>query len=108
MSNPWRGTVELTVDGEVHELKLTLGALAELETLLGGTPVLEIVERMEAGQFSARDILAVILAGLRGGGWRGQAEDLTSAQIGAGPFDAARAAAQLIARAFSLETDGTP
>ena len=31
MANPWAGEVDITLDGKPHTLKLTLGALAELE-----------------------------------------------------------------------------
>ena len=31
MANPWTGEVALTIDGKQRVLKLTLGALAELE-----------------------------------------------------------------------------
>ena len=34
MGNPWRGEVTLVIDGEAQVLKLTLGALAELEEAL--------------------------------------------------------------------------
>jgi hypothetical protein len=40
--------------------------------------------------------------GLRGGGWGGAAKDLLSAEIAGGPMAAARAAAELLARAFML------
>ena len=47
-------------------------------------------------------MLALLVAGLRGGGWRGTADDLRTAEIGGGPVTAARAAAELLARAFAL------
>jgi len=47
-------------------------------------------------------VLALIVAGLRGGGWRGRAADLVSAEISGGPVEAARVAGQLLARAFAL------
>jgi hypothetical protein len=46
-------------------------------------------------------VLALVVAGLRGGGWRGTAEDLLSAEIAGGPLEAARVAAQLLMRAFA-------
>lgn len=106
MANPWTGEVALTIGGERRMLKLTLGALAELEEHLGDGSLIALVERFEAGGFSSRDVLALILAGLRGGGWRGRAEDLLSAEIEGGPMAAARAAGQLLARAFSLPEAG--
>ncbi len=102
MANPWTGEVALTIDGQPHVLKLTLGALAELEERLGEDTIVSLVERFEGGAFSSRDVLALIVAGLRGGGWRGQASDLLNAEIAGGPVEAARVAGQLLVRAFSL------
>ena len=102
MANPWAGEVALVIDGERHVLKLTLGALAELEAGLEIGTLVALVERFEGGAFSTRDVLALIVAGLRGGGWQGQPADLISAEIEGGPLGAARAAAELLARAFSL------
>jgi hypothetical protein len=100
MANPYAGEVALVIDGQRHVLKLTLGALAELEASLEGGSLVEMVERFESGAFSSRDVLRLIVAGLRGGGWRGQASDLLSAEIEGGAMGAARAAAELLARAF--------
>lgn len=102
MANPWTGEVALVIDGERRVMKLTLGALAELEAELESGSLVALVERFEAGGFSTRDVLALIVAGLRGGGWQGTAADLVSAEIEGGPIGAAQAAGQLLARAFSL------
>jgi hypothetical protein len=99
--NPWAGEVALVVDGQPHVCKLTLGALAELEAALGADTLVELVKRFESGGFSSRDVLALIVAGLRGGGWQGSAKDLVSAEIEGGVVRAAEAAAQLLARAFA-------
>lgn len=106
MANPWRGEVVLVIDGERRVMRLTLGALAELEAALEAGSLVALVERFEDAAFSTRDVLALIVAGLRGGGWQGRAEDLTSAQIDGGPVTAARAAAELLARAFALPEGG--
>lgn len=108
MANPWAGEVVLVVGGQAQVCKLTLGALAELEGALAAGSLIELVERFETGRFSARDVLAVLLAGLRGGGWAGSAADLAAADIGGGPIGAAQVAAQLLARAFALPEDGRP
>ncbi|RVT85450.1 gene transfer agent family protein [Rhodobacteraceae bacterium CCMM004] len=101
MANPRAGEVALTIDGERRVAKLTLGALAELEEALGENTLVALVERFESGRFSTRDVLALIVAGLRGGGWQGRAEDLVAAEIEGGPVAAARAAGALLARAFA-------
>ena len=102
MANPWAGEVALILDGERRVLKLTLGALAELETALEERSLVGLVERFERGAFSSGDVLALVVAGLRGGGWTGQAHDLLSVDIEGGPAGAARAAAELLARAFAV------
>ncbi len=102
LANPWAGEVALVVAGEGRVMRLTLGALAEMEAALGADSLVDLVARFEEGRFSSRDVLAVIVAGLRGGGWHGTAADLLTAEIEGGPLAAARAAAQLLARAFSL------
>ena len=102
MANPWAGEVELTLDGRVHRLKLTLGALAELEAAMDSDSLIELVRRFEERRFSTRDVVALIVAGLRGGGWRGTAGDLVSVEIDGGPVAAARAAGELLVRAFAL------
>ena len=102
MANPWAGEVSLTVDGQPHQLKLTLGALAELEAGLGCTSLSEMVERFEGGAFSTADVLALVAAGLRGSGWNGTAADLLRSDIEGGPLEAARVAANLLVRAFTV------
>ncbi|MDP5305652.1 gene transfer agent family protein [Paracoccus spongiarum] len=104
MVNPMRGEVEIVLDGQAHVARLTLGALAELEHDLGADSLLAVAERFEAGRFGSRDVLAVLVAGLRGGGWQGRAADLLAVEIGGGPVAAGRAAAELLARAFRIDT----
>ena len=101
MVNPLAGEVRVTIDGVPHVAKLTLGALAELEAALETGSLVDLVERFEAGRYRGADVLALLVAGLRGGGWRGEAADLLSADVAGGPVNAARVAAELLARAFT-------
>lgn len=102
MENPFAGEVSVTLDGEPHIMKLTLGSLAELENALPEGSFVDLVERFEGGAYSPRDVLALIVAGLRGGGWAGTTADLLAADIGHGPGDCARLAGALLERAFSV------
>ena len=102
MANPWTGEVALTLDGARRVAKLTLGALAELEAELGADSLVALVERFETGRFATRDMVAVVAAGLRGGGWSGTAADLLGAEIAGGPLEVARVAGALLARAFAV------
>ena len=106
MANPWAGEVALVIGGERQVMRLTLGALAELEAALESGSLVDLVARFEGGAFSTRDVLALIVAGLRGGGWAGSARDLMSVEIAGGPVAAAQVAAALLARAFALPTVG--
>ncbi len=101
MANPWTGEVAVVIDGVPRDCKLTLGALAELEAALGAGSLVELIRRFESAAFSGNDVMAVIVAGLRGGGWSGRAADLISADIEGGPVGAAKVAATLLARAFA-------
>jgi hypothetical protein len=100
MANPWRGDVALTIDGQVEVMRLTLGALAELEAKLAVGSLVELVERFESNAFSSADMLALLEAGLKGGKSAVTRETLLAADIEGGPMAAARAAAELLARAF--------
>ena len=102
MANAYAGEVALTIGGRRRVLKLTLGALAELEEAVDPAEgLVGLIGRFEAGSYSARDVLALIVAGLKGGGWRDvTADDLLEVEIQGGPVEAARAAALLLVRAF--------
>ncbi|MEO1734264.1 MAG: gene transfer agent family protein [Pseudomonadota bacterium] len=102
MANRWAGEVALVIDGQRRVLKLTLGALAELEEHLESGSLVELVQRFEKSAFSSKDVLALICAGLRGGGSDIAEASLLSADIEGGPMAAARAAAELLARAFTV------
>jgi len=101
MMNPWAGEVALVVDGVERRCRLTLGALAEMEAGLGDGGILALAGRIEEGRFTGGDVLAIVVAGLRGGGWEVTARDLLTADIAGGPVAAARAAAEMLARAFA-------
>ncbi len=106
MANPYAGEVAIVLDGQRHVAKLTLGTLAELEAALEAGSLMALVERFETRAFTTRDVLALVVAGLRGGGWQGTAADLRTVEIGGGPVAAARVAAELLARAFLLPGEG--
>ena len=98
MTNPWRGEVALVVDGQGFDLRLSLGALAELEAALEVGSLVELVQRFESGAYQSRDVLAVLRAGFCGQ----DVPDLLHGEIEGGPMRAAQVAAQLLVRAFSL------
>ena len=96
----------LRLDGVEHRCRLTLGTLAELEAGLESGTLIGLVQRFEEGRFTAADLIAVLAAGLRGGGWQGDRQALAASEIGGGVIEAAAVAARLLARAFALPGEG--
>jgi hypothetical protein len=102
MANPWRGEVELVVDGEARTMRLTLAALAELEARLKSESLIELIERFETGGFRVRDLIALLVAGLNGGGWKVSESEFVARRLDGGPIAAAEAAARLLKLTFSV------
>lgn len=91
--NGARGEVTADLAGAPRRLCLTLGALAEIETVLRVEGVAALADRLRV--LSARDLLVVLAALLRGGGEPELADRLDAAAID--PRDAAEA----VGRAFA-------
>ncbi len=68
MPNHYRGEIEADIGGRKRTLVLTLGALAELESAFGEGDLVALAERFARGRMSARDLIRIIGAGLRGAG----------------------------------------
>lgn len=100
MANPHRGEVLLTINGAPVLMRLTLGALAELETRLETGSLMELAERFESGRVSASDLLALLEVSIRGAG--GQLPDggLANADIEGGAIAAMQAGLNLLSAAF--------
>ncbi|HEX4298398.1 MAG TPA: gene transfer agent family protein [Devosia sp.] len=103
MANIHRGEIAATIGGEARTLCLTLGALAELEARLGGGDLVGLGERFAAGRVSARDLIAILGAGLRGAGHALSDDDLARMAIEGGLTGAAEIAARLLRATFGGE-----
>jgi hypothetical protein len=90
MANARRGEIEAVIGGERRRLVLTLGALAELEQAFAVDDIMALGERFSGGRLSARDILRVLGAGLRGAGAATTDEELAGLPIEGGAAMAAR------------------
>lgn len=77
--NGARGEVSVSLAGAGRRLCLTLGALAEIETALSIDGLGALGERMRT--LSAKDLLAVLAALLRGGGEDELAASLADAAV---------------------------
>jgi hypothetical protein len=100
MANAQRGEISAVLEGEERVLCLTLGALAELEARLQAGDLVGLSERFSSGRVSARDLTAIIGAGLRGGGNAVTDDDLARMAIEGGLKGAAEIAARLLRATF--------
>jgi hypothetical protein len=100
MANPHRGEVAARIGGRDMTLCLTLGALAELEARLGGGDLVGLGARFAEGRISARDLTAILGAGLRGAGNAMSDDELARLPIEGGVRGAAEIAVKLLTYAF--------
>lgn len=104
--NPQRGEVALVVDGVPRRMRLTLGALAALETRLEAGSLMGLAERFENGRVGTGELIALLAAGLAGAGEEIGEADLAAAEIDGGAVGAMRAGMELLSRAFRPFGDG--
>lgn len=87
--NRRRGEVAAIIDGREHTLCLTLGALAELEDAFASDNLAALAERFGGGHLSARDLIRILAAGLRGAGMDASEADVAAMQVDGGAAGAA-------------------
>lgn len=100
MPNLHRGEIAAVLGGETRTLVLTLGALAELESALGADDLVALSERFASGRLKARDLIAVIGAGLRGAGESISDEEVARMTVEGSAAGYVRIAAALISATF--------
>jgi len=100
MANARRGEIDAVIDGRVRVLRLSLGALAELESAFGAQDLVALAARFESGRLSAGDLMRVIGAGLRGAGADVSDDDVGRMAIEGGLAGAAGLVARLFAAAL--------
>jgi hypothetical protein len=100
MANLHRGEIEAELGGVRRTLVLTLGALAELEAAFGADDLVALSERFGSGRLSARDLIRIIAAGLRGAGDAVSDDEVAAMAVKGGATAYVRIAADLIAATF--------
>lgn len=100
MPNTYRGEIAAHLGGRQRTLVLTLGALAELESAFGASDLMALAERFGTGRLSARDLVLIIAAGLRGAGEAISDDDVATLTVDGGAAGYVRVAADLIAATF--------
>ena len=105
MANKYRGEIDAEIGGRKRVLVLTLGALAELECAFGASDLVALTERFGSGRLSARDLVRIIGAGLRGAGEVIDDAEVAMMPIAGGAAGYVRVAAELIAATFDDTQD---
>jgi hypothetical protein len=100
MPNHHRGEIEAEIGGARRKLVLTLGALAELEAAFGAQDLVALTERFGAGRLTARDLIRIIGAGLRGASDDVSDDEVARMAVEGGAQGYVRIAADLIAATF--------
>jgi hypothetical protein len=106
MVNRYRGETPLLVDGEALPMRLTLGALAELEDAFQVDSLPALGERFAQGRLSARDVTRILTAGLRGAGSSVSAEHVAGLAFDGGLDGAITAAIRLLDATFGESAGG--
>lgn len=107
MANRYRGEIEADLFGRKVKLCLTLGALAELEEATGGD-LAALAARLGAGKPAMRDLVALIAAGLRGGGEAEAAREVAALPLAGGLGTYAQIVRRLLEATFEPAEDPAP
>ena len=105
-ANRRRGEIAAELDGRVRTLCLTLGALAELESTFEADDLNALVERFSTGRLSAKDLICIIAAGLRGAGEAISDDEVAMMRSEDGAAGYARVASELLAMTFGGAGEG--
>ncbi|MBA5776366.1 gene transfer agent family protein [Stappia sp. F7233] len=105
MANRLRGEIDAMLDGRRWTLVLTLGALAELEAAYQAGNLAELTERFSTGRLSARDLIRIIGAGLRGAGNAVDDDHVAAMTAAGGAAGMAAIAADLLQVTFGGEAE---
>jgi hypothetical protein len=108
IANRRRGEVCAELDGAPHRLCLTLGALAELEAAYAADDLAALVERFSTGRLSARDMIRIIGAGLRGAGEDVADDAVGTMQSATGATGFAAIVAELLTATFGAASRDMP
>ena len=107
MPHSHRGEIAAEIGGRNRTLVLTLGALAELEAAFGAADLVALAERFGVGRLSARDLVRIIGAGLRGAGEAISDDEVAAMPVAGGAAGYVRIAAELIAATFDDRSQAT-
>jgi len=107
MANLHRGEIAAFIGGAERRLRLTLGALAELEEAFGAEDLSDLARRFASGSLKTRDVIRVLAAGLRGAGEALTDDDVAKLPVEGGIAGYADTVVRLIAATFGGNEEET-
>lgn len=107
MVNQSRGEISVELDGRQWTLCLTLGSLSELEAHFRVNDISGLASILSSGNISSKDIMAIIAAGLKGGGYTLSIEDVSEMRHKDGPAGYAKITADLLSASFGVASENT-
>jgi hypothetical protein len=99
-ANRHRGQISVEIAGKQWTMCLTLGALAELETAFGAANLSDLVDKIASGNPGSTQLIAIIGAGLRGGGHEVSNSEIAAWQFSGGLVGMVKIVGDLIAATF--------
>ena len=101
MTNRHRGEIKAILNGREWTLRLTLGALAEVEDALGGEDILSLAQRLGEGRIRTKDCIYLLGAALRGAGHKVSDDEVRAMHIEGGVEAMVHLVGNLLSMAFS-------
>ena len=108
MANVHRGDAEIVIGGRRFTLRLTLGALAELEAAFAVDNLDALGRRFASGRLGSRDLVRLLGAGIRGGGVPLSDDEVAALPLVEGLEPVADAIAGMLEGCFSSGGDASP
>ena len=101
MVNTIRGEISANLDGKSWVLCLTLGALTELESALEADNLGKLADKFSNGTLRSSDLLKIIAAGLKGGGYELSEQEVAEMRVEGGVSGYVDIAARLLQASFT-------
>ena len=104
MANPLKGQIKVSLAGKDYNVRLTIDSLMQIESALD-KGIIKIANDMSQGDVRLRDLNAVLLPALRGGGNDLQQKDVSKIIADTGIVGVTKVVANLLAQSLTDDSD---
>jgi hypothetical protein len=95
MTNPLKGEIEIELGGETYKTRLTIDSIIQIEDAVG-CGIIKLAQNMGEADIRMKDIIAVLLPAIRGGGKDVQENDVKKIVQNAGLVPSTKAVAEIL------------